>query len=328
MNKPSIDSNLNNRFAEIASQYSEFSKMLQPQLVKIAKQQADFHKSIKPYSIQFNEINKTIQQTFKSIAPYVKEISKHQNKFGKSITPSLNNIAKQQALIVRNINESGLSNVYNQLRKIDFSEIVIAIDDYNKNYQPKEGISDLNATLTVRSKNTVGDITLEELNEMIDKRISTADKTKPGFLKSILRDILVNVGTDAVKGMMQALFSVFFIISSQTFQENHFTMINDIQKHIPEAVVTVGYLEAKKFIESEGLSEYEYINKIGVIRTDTIIREGKTKNAPAIKEIKINTVINIVEKKGNWIKIQSPINNEYIEGWVEESTVIKFKKTK
>lgn len=318
--------NLNSTFIEIARQYADFSKMLQPQLVKIAKQQASFHKSIKPYLNQSNEMNKSIQQTLKLMPPYIEEISKQQKKFVKSITPSLNNIAKQQALIVQNINKSGLSDVYNQLRKIDISEIVIAIDDYNNNYQPKEGISDLNATLTVRSKNTVGDLTLEELNEMIDKKISTADKTKPGFLKSILRDILVNVGTDAVKWMMQALFAVIFIISSQTVQENHLTMINDIQKHIPEAIVTVGYLEAKKFIESEGLSEYEYINKVGIIRVDTIIREGKTKNALAIKEIKINTVVNILEKKGNWIKIQLPINNEYIEGWVEESTVLKFKK--
>jgi hypothetical protein len=70
-------------------------------------------------------------------------------------------------------------------------------------------------------------------------------------------------------------------------------------------------------------------NQIAFLRKETLLRESHSKTSPVVSEspITTKTVLTIIERKNNWVKVQVDTGNSCGEiGWVQESTVIKFKQ--
>lgn len=70
--------------------------------------------------------------------------------------------------------------------------------------------------------------------------------------------------------------------------------------------------------------------QIAFLRSDSYIREGTSKSAPVVTDTLITnkTVLTIVERRNNWLKVQIDLEDSCLYGWIEESKIIKFKKMK
>lgn len=110
--------------------------------------------------------------------------------------------------------------------------------------------------------------------------------------------------------------------------ENHNEIINAIQNSVDNGIYVIGYISAKKYIKAQGLTSYENINRIGILRESSKVRLRYSRHSAFSSNLNIpkNTIVNIIEKRGNWIKLEAHIKEQNIEGWIEESKVTKFKK--
>lgn len=72
-------------------------------------------------------------------------------------------------------------------------------------------------------------------------------------------------------------------------------------------------------------------DQVAFLREETYLRKGLSKNAPVVSNTKISTktVLTIIERRGNWIKVEIDTGESCGEiGWIQESMSIKFKKIK
>lgn len=62
-----------------------------------------------------------------------------------------------------------------------------------------------------------------------------------------------------------------------------------------------------------------------MIRADTYLREGRSKNSPIVLKTKLKQTQSVIchERKENWVKIAVYINNSTYTGWVEKSKILK-----
>ena len=135
------------------------------------------------------------------------------------------------------------------------------------------------------------------------------------FAKFLLKSYAENIAFIIINALLGLLIS--FTIS---------TFNGDVKAFLQNRIqysVTVN--EARKAIT-------KYINvpiveeQIAFLRTDGVLREGRSQPSPAITPVSEKTVLSILQRKGNWLQVQIETDNYCIEGWVEESKVVKFKK--
>ena len=258
------------------------------------------------------------------------EWANQQSAIHEAMRSPVHEIMQQQSAIREAMKSNiNMANVFNQLSTLDINEIIETIDEFSDKNKTQDSYNEIGFEITVPSS-PVNQLTGEELTKMIDERINNADKNNRGFLKEILVGISVTVGSEAVLWAIKHILIPFVIYLYGFTLENHQIIIDNIQDYLNGGVYVVGYAYAKKFVKKEGLSKYDKINHIGVLRVDAKLRISNSKTSSSVysRELKANSVVNIIEKKGNWLKVQTSKNGEYFDGWIEKSKVIKFKRKK
>ncbi|MGE7916817.1 hypothetical protein [Lysinibacillus xylanilyticus] len=221
------------------------------------------------------------------------------------------------------------SGIYNNLKSIDIGEINEVIEIYGS--MNDKSISE---PQTIKENSTESNqLTPEEILKIVDTRIAThiSESTeKKRSFKDFIYDLATSLGVDGVKYLIVAVFMPYLLQLQVWLIENHELIIQTIQSSIEESTYLIGYAGAKKVLKEKNLTKYDKINLIGIVRKDTFLRESNSKSAqPVISEmIKTDTVVNILQRTRSWVKIQVLIANEQLEGWVEESIVVKFKRKK
>lgn len=224
------------------------------------------------------------------------------------------------------INPFDFQKIYSQLNTSNILEITEIISEYTEANTPKENffIKEEAVNYQISPQKLY---TEEELKEFVDSRIAENQKNQ-SFFKKLVEEVKLNYGLEAVKWLVSHLFIPFIFFIQGFLIDNHEVIISIIQESIQSGIYVVGYSQARKFIKNNGLSKYENINYIGILRTDSLLRSSYSKNSSLIlsNPVKINTIVNIIERKSKWIKIEVKIKDSLISGWVEKSKVIKFKR--
>ncbi|MFJ8517717.1 hypothetical protein [Lysinibacillus xylanilyticus] len=158
--------------------------------------------------------------------------------------------------------------------------------------------------------------------------MQTQQDNKSSPFREFVRDILVTFGADSLKTIVKWLLLTLFTIIHTFATENHYEIIDSIQNSVNEGTYVTGYISAKKYVKEERLALYQNINRIGILRVSSNVRLNNSRKSAFSSNIKLpkETVVNILMRKGNWIKIEVHFEDTIIEGWIEESKIIKFKR--
>ncbi|MEK5528529.1 hypothetical protein MKX79_03920 [Viridibacillus sp. FSL R5-0468] len=332
-----MDNTFNSPFDDIIKQQAKLREMLKSPISNILNQQAAFREALQ------SPINDILNQQIafrETLQSPISDIVNQQAAIREALQSPINEILNQQAAF-RESTQSTLSELirqhsaispsdalasYNYLRAVNFNEL---IEEYENNNQPIDASNDLPSTLTVRTSNELTEEQLNQVSQLIEGTLQQLQNNQPGKFQKMIMDAFNSIGVDLVKNVFIFVLKHLWLLLILNSQVNHQVVIDSMQKQIPIGV-KVDSSVVKKVIKDEGISEYENIHHIGIVRVETFIREGKSKNAPVTysKKIKVNTVVNIIGKKGNWVKIEVALNEEYIDGWVEESKIVKLKKKK
>ena len=180
---------------------------------------------------------------------------------------------------------------------------------------------------TSYSVNNNQSLTEEDVKRIFNDMQSQQNEKKSPF-KDFVRDILVSYGTDALKSLVDFVLLPLVYMAIKYLIENHYEIINAIQNAVDNGIYVIGYISAKKYIKEQGLTSYENVNRIGILRVSSKVRLSYSRHSAFSSNVNISkdTLVNIIEKRRNWIKVEAQIGEQIIEGWVEESKVIKFKK--
>ncbi|MGE7948307.1 hypothetical protein, partial [Lysinibacillus sp. NPDC093688] len=177
------------------------------------------------------------------------------------------------------------------------------------------------------SVNNNQSLTEEDVRRIVNDMQSQQNVKKSPF-KDFVRDILVSYGTDALKSLVNLVLLPLVSIAIRYLIENHYEIINAIQNSVDNGIYVIGYISAKKYIKEQGLTSYENVNRIGILRVSSKVRLSYSRHSAFSSNVNIpkDTIVNIIEKRRNWVKVEAQIEEQNIEGWIEESKVIKFKK--
>ena len=307
--------------AELARQQAQIAASFKSPIAELARQQAQIAASFKSPIAELARQQAQIAASFKSP---IAELARQQAQIAASFKSSIAELARQQAEIATSFKlNGGLADIYKILSQLDINEILGAIEEFEGNSLLEEQTDVVSQSLS-QSSVYIHELTIDELGQLLDEKINRAYEGKQGFLREVLKDILVSVGSDGAKWVLKTIFLLLYFHMSNYLLANHEIILNSIQENVEE------YVDIQKYVKNEGLDKYEYINSVGVTRTETLLREGNSRSAPVIysDKVKINTVVSILEKKGNWLKVELNLDNHCIEGWIEESKVEKFKKSR
>ncbi|MER2153227.1 MAG: hypothetical protein ABS917_03520 [Solibacillus sp.] len=223
------------------------------------------------------------------------------------------------------INFAKSFNLLNNFSIREISEVFEEYDDKNKQ-KYTNGSSEIPFNNTVNEKQRTS---YEDLIDIIDSRLESASREKTGF-KKFVHELLLSYGQDVVKHFINLIILPFLYLMWNYVVDNHTIIIETIQNSLYNGIYVIGYAHAKKVIKKEGLSRYENLNLIGLIRVPSYIRIIPNKRATPIhsEKVPLDTVVTIVERRKNWFKVEAILNEVSIEGWIEESKVIRFKRKK
>lgn len=325
MTTPYIDEDTLKAIKSINDKKIYFSNQMQP-----------IYEVMQSFATQMQSANnirlESINEVAQSLASQMKSVN---NIRLESINEMAQHFATQMQSVnyarLKSINEV-MQNLANQmqlssyLKTLDFSEIIQTIDEYS------------NSNIELSAQEEV--VNSEELGTFIENEMLESQDNKV-YLKDFLHKIAVTFGITVVIAIITTVLLPYLLTYSTNLLDSHQYIVDTFHETINSLVSTFGdYLVAKATIrdaiEEQNLSDYEHLNLIGVLRTDTYLRKGSSKNAPLAtpQKIKVNTVVNLLEinqklttkRKQNWLKVHVKIADEYVEGWIEESKIQRFKK--
>ncbi|MBG9450429.1 hypothetical protein ABE67_14120 [Cytobacillus firmus] len=250
---------------------------------------------------------------------------------------SLGNIVQTQNQVMQNafariqsLNSDTMNHLFSSIGALDttFAHIsnndfsgleTLDIDELMDGEELQQGSSDLATTVTVTSPDKkLMDMTESELDALIKKHITAAGTFSLGaFILSLFDEYIKEIALV----VMEIIFAFTLTIITGQFNAD---VIEEIGNRVEE---TDTYRDTKKI-----LTRYVKVNpteQVAFLRKESYLREGTSKRAPVVSQTKITpkTVLTIVERKNNWVKVEVNTGDSCGEiGWVQESTVIKFKK--
>ncbi|MGN7175617.1 hypothetical protein [Cytobacillus sp. SAFR-174] len=198
--------------------------------------------------------------------------------------------------------------------KLDHEEAPSKVDN-----SPSSGHADLSGTLTVtQPKKKLVDMTEDELSALVTKSM-----TKVGVFS--LPVFIYNLYSEYVNDAARAIIEVMFVFCLTFFTGQYNEEVkSEIADNIQESMVVK---DVRKVV-----TKYVKVNptdQVAFLRKDSHLRKGTSKTSPMVPVDKISkvTVLTILERQNNWVKVQVDTGEACGEiGWVEESKVIKFKK--
>lgn len=211
------------------------------------------------------------------------------------------------------------------IRKIDLS----GLDQLN-DVAGSTG-SDLNIDITARSggevtaavdtpKKKLADMTEDDLKKIILNSLTSYGAFS---IVKFIYNLYADYVNDAAKVLLEVVFA--FVITHVTGHYNA-----EVKHEIYETIQ-----ESKTVTDSRKvITKYVKVNptdQVAFLRTETFLRGGDSKKSLVVLKEKITTktVLTILERKNNWLKVEIYSGDFAGEtGWIEESKVIKFKKVK
>lgn len=215
-----------------------------------------------------------------------------------------------------------------------------ALSDYMKSFNLNEILETIQAFSNIDTSTIEESTDTDELLHYIENEIAESYDNKIS-LKTFINQIAITFGITTVIAIITAILIPYLLTFYPNILENHQMVVDTLQETINSLISTFGdnliaKATVRDVIEEQTLSDYEHLNLIGILRVDTFIRKGSSKNAPLAipNKLKANTVVNLLElsqklnvkRKQNWLKVNVKIDDDYVEGWVEESKVQRFKK--
>ncbi|OHX44757.1 hypothetical protein [Cytobacillus oceanisediminis] len=287
---------------------------------------SDIQDSIKPL-----ELN-----VFSQLTSSLLEVQGEQRHLWKSMSPTLLLINQTQELLnsykelhLTNLVEitSSLSSIFadNNIRDIDLSGFEDLEVDFSSGgagtLSPSIQVADLqdSGTVTTGQKKLI-DMTEEDLTKLVTKAITTAGAfSLPVFIYHLYAEYV----NDAARVIIEIIFAFSLTFVMGQYNAEVKAVIADT---IQDSMVVK---DTRKVI-----TKYIKINpvdQVAFLRKETHLRQGTSKTSPVVPGGKVSTksVLTILERKNNWIKVEVDTDESCGEiGWVEESKVVKFKKIK
>ena len=219
---------------------------------------------------------------------------------------------------------AGISSIdFSGIETLDIDSLIEEVSTYQPETQQEH--SDLAGTLTInRTSPKLMNITVDDFEELIKKHTSESSKGSRGKTLSIFA-LITFVFDGYVKEIALVVLEIVFAfaITFITGQLNA-EVVAEVGNRIEE---TKTYRDAKKIITR--YVKVNPTNQIAFLRKESILRESHSKTSPAVSgsPITTRTVLTIIERKNNWVKVQVDTGDACGEiGWVQESILIKFKK--
>ena len=207
---------------------------------------------------------------------------------------------------------------WGSLDEIDFDTIDEETEEIDETKIRLQGSSELSASITVvRPKKKLSDLTVDELEDMISRAIK---KTKTFSFGAFFLIVFNDYIKDAALVITEVFVALMISMSVGSFNA-------EVKEQIKETIV-----ESKTVRDARNVYK-KYTNippvigeQIAFLRTEAVLREGRSYTAPAIEKLSEKTVLNIIDRNGNWLQVQIETETECYIGWVEESKVVKFKR--
>ncbi|WP_096202950.1 hypothetical protein [Bacillus sp. FJAT-45350] len=206
---------------------------------------------------------------------------------------------------------------WGSLDEIDFDRIDEETEESDETKVRLQGSSELSATVTVTSKKKLSDLTVDEFEDMIRRAVK---KTKTLSLGAFFGIVFNDYIKDAALVITEVFVALMISISVGSYNA-------EVKEKVQETIVeskTVRDVK-KVFIKYTDIPPV-IGEQIAFLRTNAVLREGRSNTAPGIEKVSEKTVLYIIGRKGNWLQVQIETETECYIGWVEESKVVKFKK--
>lgn len=204
------------------------------------------------------------------------------------------------------------------------------IDFFNKNetsviYENQETFY----SVETPSTKYVRDMTKDELEEMIQTGIASASKIKEPEkrIKTFFEAVIIGlIATGAEKVIVNYIFPLLLTVSQIAVANHDFKVMQVTNLYVNESQAASSV--RKVFINNQELEQP--IGQMGFLRVSSKFREYPSKNSPFSTEIAIskNTVVTPLQRKGNWIKVESETVDGVFTGWIQKSKIVKFKLDK
>lgn len=267
-------------------------------------------------SIDFSPIYKTIQ----SVAFTVTTLS-------NSLRPIIIELHEQQRQLAHVIRQFNYSVTLSRSALADFltmySSVLAGLDfkgiDIPDEIEMEQAIVDSQTNDDVLKKKLT-DMTGEDLLILFKKAM-----TKGGILA--IGTFVYNAYSEYVQDAARILIEIacvagFTVLTGQYNSEVKSAIVDRVQE-------SMAWQDTRKvIIRYVGANP---VDAIAFMRTEGTLRNGASKTSPVVSSSKLtkNTVLTVVERRNNWIKVEVDSGEFCGEiGWLEESKVIKFKKIK
>lgn len=323
---------------EVLKQFSKFEESFKSATAMAegfkatGEYQRSFFEKMQPVTAVSNislGISKQMQSTFESYSKMSENLSAAVSQISRvkdaqmsiaEYSSHLNHLREVHLSIAEGLKASGLTDLYDRLNGMGVNEVAGVLEEVTE--------SDLGskAPETPRKEKLVSELTVGELEEIIESKASMIERDKPSTLKDFIMQVIMSIGVDAVKWVLNIVgLWVYHQYATEVLKYHEVTMLA-IQLKGTDSI-----LGAKRYVrKAEPAKKLKYINYMGITRVETVLREGSSRKAPIVENGKLaaKTVVLIEERKGNWIKVHVIDEDEELVGWVEESKVIRFHKQK
>lgn len=190
----------------------------------------------------------------------------------------------------------------------------------------KGGNNDIASSITVR-KTMMSDLTVDEYKEIIYDALQKSESSSNNksnmigtFFKEVFKNFTINQSISVCMIFIQIIIAIIYGIA----QGNH---DNEVKNQVQSIINDTSYGKAYKKIFVNNKKVEKPIGKLGYSRVQLLIRSGPKRTSPVVEKqiVPKNTVVILLERKGNWLKVQVEHDISCYIGWVEESKITKFK---
>ncbi|MCM3093711.1 MULTISPECIES: hypothetical protein [unclassified Cytobacillus] len=298
---------------------------------------SEIQASIKPLQVN----------VFSQLTSSLLEVQKEQRLLWQSMSPVFQLADKTQELIkayeefnsnnwirpiyteVANIAEitSSLSSIFKDynVRDIDLSGFEDLEDDCSSGGQEslspsfQDVVLQVNGTVAPGQKKLI-DMTEEDLKRLFEKSLTKARAfSLPAFIYYLYAEYV----NDAARVILEIMFAFSLTFLTGQYNAEVKALIADTMQD--SMIVKDTRKVITKYIKVNP------VDQVAFLRNESFLRQGTSKTSPVVPGGKVSTVsvLTIIERKNNWIKVEVDTGESCGEiGWVEESKVIKFKMIK
>lgn len=288
-------------------------------------------------SSMIDEIGKSLSVTdeIKKSLSMTDEIKK---SLSKSVTGDINeklNVAKalnKQSLDISEI--VGVARTLNNINlSVDTKRMVSFIESLNQ-----KGLLNMNKIVSLGESLDLSSEEFEKvnwrdfsLNDDMFKQVSgTLESESEEELEEDLKKVDFNKIADHTKNFVLFIYLVLDFISATASTANEvIDLAENYQEYKQQYIVESNESNVDDIDIDDSLKQIE--NKLRVVtKQDLVVREGKNKDSRIVGKLDVGNVVQILEKKKNWVYVSYVNRNndevsEVIEGWTLTRYVKRIK---